>query len=284
MSKDYSLYFNYTNGQPYPDTRAINASGPTAIDGTELIAELVDDIWLAKQAELDFHNFPPDDLDNLPGIDIDGYPLSQPLLLKYMNYGSPGIVVPWFVKDSLDPAIISAAIGCDIRLLLLNGQGIDRTTDDFKLLDSLCYVGDTSNPTADSFYHANDAGGAVRNTAGDYLIMPDMRGYFLRGLDPTGTIDPGGVGRIVGGIQDHAFENITGSFYGREIEGGDDVVFEWSGAFYKIGDGTPDFPGISVFGGPDNAPTQTGFDASRVAETSTETRSINIATRYAIYY
>jgi len=84
--------------------------------------------------------------------------------------------------------------------LLCDGSGILRAN--YADLDSVVYCGDPDNPTADAFYHADDAGGSVRNTAGVYLILPDWRGRALRGLDPTAIRDPDGASRTLGDYQD----------------------------------------------------------------------------------
>lgn len=283
MSKDYNLYFGNTNGLPFPNTRAVNATGPTATDGTEFIAELVDDVWLEKQAELDFYDFPPADTDNLPGIDAGGYPYSQPLLLKYMNYGTPGVIVPWCAQN--DPATISAVIGCDIRLLLLQGQGINRTLDDYKLLDALCYNGDANNGVASSFYHATDAAGTIRNIAGNYLILPDLRGYVLRGWDPSGTIDPDGAGRLIGDYQQDAAQGHRHNML-TTTDGG--VSSGLVSSNYGTG---PTTPGSRQAGwGPvhnqelivTTNPISDGVNGT--PRISSETRMKNVITRFAIYY
>ena len=43
---------SFFNGQPFPDTKAINATGPTAADGTEYSAELLDHFLGLMQALL----------------------------------------------------------------------------------------------------------------------------------------------------------------------------------------------------------------------------------------
>jgi len=287
MSKDYTNITTNNNGLPHPDTQAINASGPTATDGTEFVKPVLDDVWIAKQAELDFYNYAPNGLDNLPGIDVAGYPLSQPLLAKYLNYGTPGLIIALGWNDSHDPAIISAETGCDIRLLFLNGQGINRTLDDYKLLDKLMYCGDTANATADSYYHADDPAGTIRNIAGDYLILADGRGYFLRGLDSSGVVDPNRTGEIVGSAQDDAFQNITGSFEILHIRGtaATNLYRNPLGAFGIIEGGGALANPADETGGAVNNDVAT-FDASNSpdARTSTETRPKNIAIRHAIYY
>jgi hypothetical protein len=110
--------------------------------------------------------------------------------------GYPGVVIAW-MGNTDDP---STTYG--VRLLELKGQGILRAN--YSELDAKCYVGDSNNPTASAFYRATDAAGTTRSTTGDYLILPDLRGQFVRGLDTTGTIDPDGASRDIGNIQDYA--------------------------------------------------------------------------------
>jgi hypothetical protein len=282
MSKDYTDITVNNNGQPWPDTRAIDASGPAATDGTELVKEVTDADWLRHQSFMDFFNFDPNDLDDLPGVDGSGYPLSQPLLAKYLNYGIPGDVISLAWSAANDPVTLAAALGCDIRLLALNGQGILRAN--YTLLDSLVYVGDPANPTADYFYHADDAAGTIRNTTGIYLILPDTRGYFLRGHDPSGTIDPEGASRLVGSMQDHALQNITGIFHISRFDDGSLPLYDFSGAIEFDGYFTPARDRFDKGAGVNNQ-ARISFDASRVANTSPdETRPVNIAIRHFIRY
>ena len=273
MSKDYTAITGNNNGLPHPDSRAIDATGPTATDGTELLKEVMNDVWLRRQAFMDFYNQTPDGLDDLAGVDGSGFPLSQPLVAKYMNYAPPGLVVSW--TSQLDPVAAGALAGCDIRIILLQGQGVDRTVDDYKLLDLMCYVGDGDNPTADSYYRATDAGGTIRNITGQYLILPDARGYFWRGLDPSGTIDPDGASRLVGSMQDDSFQghwhdalyDNLGNQYGLDpnVGNGADTGIDNDGVLARTGDAIEDA-------------------TSGLPRTSSETRAKNIATRYGIYY
>jgi hypothetical protein len=48
--KDYKTTFVNTDGANFPNTAAINASGPTATDGTEYVKDYIDDHWGARQA------------------------------------------------------------------------------------------------------------------------------------------------------------------------------------------------------------------------------------------
>jgi hypothetical protein len=104
----------------------------------------------------------------------------------------PGSIIAWCGQES-DPAVAG------VRALALNGQGIVRAN--YADLDTAIYCGNSNNATADSCYRATDAAGTYRSTSGAYLILPDMRGRFLRGLDLAGTRDFEGVSRIVGSYQ-----------------------------------------------------------------------------------
>jgi hypothetical protein len=291
--KAYEDITDKNNGQLFPDTRAIDSSGPLATDGTEIIKEVVDDIWLERQALLDFYNNPPNGLDDLPGVDvISGLPNSQPLATQYMAHATPGVIINW--PSAEDPFAVGVTHGIDIRLLLLEGQGIDRTLDDYKMLDSIVYIGDTDNPSADSFYHADDAAGTIRNIAGDYLILPDLRGYSIRGLDITGTVDPDGASRIVGSVQEDAFQDFTGSFFlKRKNLGNPEIVLgNPSGAFVvnpaiePLGAENSEIQATTPSGPNNKEVNEVLFFASgdSNARTSIETRNKNMAAYFAIYY
>ena len=284
--KAYDAITVNNNGQPFPNTEAVNSSGPLVLDGTEFLKDVVNDVWLEKQALIDFY-YPggPDGLGDFAGVDAGGLPLSQPLAAQYMNFGTPGVIVNW--PSDIDPAILGAGLGIDIRLLLLHGQGIDRTLDEYKMLDSIVYAGDPDNATADAYYHADDALGTIRNTAGQYLILPDARGYAWRALDPSGAIDPDGASRIVGSSQEDAFQNITGYF---DVRRGDDNSFVIGhslgvhGVFTRTNttnNNSMDITATTRVG------TRIDFDASNSPGAKTnnvETRIKNIATNYAIHF
>lgn len=256
---DYYSSFVYTNGVVFPDTLAINATGAGTGDGTEIVKILIDDLWGARQALMDAAGLTPDSVTEAPDT-------SQLLEAIRKICGSPGEGVIWW-KDS-DPAITGD------RVLLLNGQGILRAN--YPELDAAVYVGDTANPTASAFYHADDAGGTIRNTTGIYLILPDTRGYVLRGLDTAGSVDPDGASRDMGSIQDFALENITGTV-GFKIPATQSAP---TGVFVRTA-GTIQ-SALQLSGtGPEEIIT---FDASTVVNTATETRMVNIATKFGIRY
>lgn len=301
MSKFYDEITDNNNGIVFPDTQAIDSSGPLATDGTEIVKEVVDDVWLGKQALLDFYNYPPIGIEDSAGISgFAGLPFSQPLAIQYMNYATPGTIVNW--ASELDPAIVSAlwANDMEIRLLLLHGQGILRA--DYKMLDLIVYVGDSFNAAADSYYHADDELGTIRNPTGDWLILPDARGYSFRGLDPSGLIDPDGAGRIVGSEQEDAFQDFGASpaFYMQRGASNVQPPENREIIYTQNGLGNPLASPFSVnglvnllsfndkfeMGNGSNAVTQIDFLASGDpnARTSVESRGKNIAIEFAIHY
>jgi hypothetical protein len=186
--KDYATIAN-TLGT-FPNVTGKDASGGGAVDGTPYIRQFIDDLWGVSQALMDQAGLTPD------GV-TESATASQRMAAYRNILGHPGEVIAW-MGDAADPS------ASGIRLLPLTGQGILRTS--YPLLDTATYVGDSDNPTASAFYHADDAAGTIRNTTGIYLILPDLRGYFLRGLDTSGTVDPQGATRDIGDTQDDDIE------------------------------------------------------------------------------
>jgi len=181
--KDYSTIAN-TSGS-FPDVVAVNASGPSATDGTPYIKQFVDDLWGAAQALMDAAFIAPNGVTEAAGA-------SQRLEAIRRISGYPGEIIAWGGRLAIDPYSLG------IRLLLLDGSGVLRS--DFPELDSIVYVGDGNNGSAPAFYHADDEAGTIRNTAGNYLILADARGLFLRGV-------PSGGGREIGDFQDSSLQD-----------------------------------------------------------------------------
>lgn len=295
MSEIYNVITGNNNGLPFPDTAPIDASGPLVQDGTEIVKEVVNDVWAEKQSLLDFYNYPPFGVPDIPGFFFSWeLPISQPLAIQYMNYGTPGSIVNW--ASDIDPAVLgpTLALGMEIRLLLLQGQGILRA--DYRMLDEIVYVGDPDNPTADSFYHADDTLGAVRNIAGDWLILSDARGYSFRALDPSGAIDPDGASRIVGSQQEDAMQNIASSFVikrtGAGVSGNivhndptTSDIFQINEQFLTLSAPDNTYITDSIAGGSAFL-DQVDMDISRdgFLRIATEQRPKNIATHFAIHY
>lgn len=186
---NYLANFN-TNGAAFPATAAINVSVPGAGDGTEFKALLVNDAWGARQAIMNYAGL-------TPNAASETYSNSQFLTAITRSLSPAGMV--FMSHTQQDPATLG------YRFLELNGQGIVRAN--YPDLDAACYVGAARNPTAQYYYRANDSGGSSRSTTGAYLILPDMRGAFARGYDPTATRDPDGVTRGFPDSQAHAFED-----------------------------------------------------------------------------
>jgi hypothetical protein len=169
----------------FPDTVAQNVSVPGAGDGTEFVAATVDDTWGFHQALMDYAGLTPDAVTEAPGT-------SQMLEALKLCFGHPGEVVMWHGVE--DP---NTEYGC--RLLPLEGQCVE--VADYADLLAAVYVGNGNNATYPSYYRCDNSDGSVRNTAGAYLCLADMRGVFPRGYDATGENDPEGATRMFpGGI------------------------------------------------------------------------------------
>lgn len=111
------------------------------------------------------------------------------------------------------------------------------------------------------------------------LVIPDMRGEFLRIWDDGRGVD---AGRALLSAQLDALQNITGSFSAATAGAAQlSVLVNGAvGAFYP-GTQTTSPPNAQATTGNDRVSTMY-FDAGRVARTSTETRSRNIALNFLI--
>jgi hypothetical protein len=259
-----------TNGLAFPNTLAVNASGPSATDGTEFVKLMIDDYWGRFQAILDYAGLSPDGVTEAPGTSQH----IEALQLGFMGM-APGTGVIWWQND--DPSVLGA------RVLLLNGQGVLRAN--YAELDANVYVGDGNNATASAFYRADDAGGVTRNIAGIYLILPDLRGYVLRGLDVAASVDPDGASRDLGSVQDFAIENFGGSFGLNKFTNGPQSL-DYEGGIFTTSTETTGVVGPDI----QNAPSATDYSqiaidlAAAGVSVATETRMVNIATKYGITY
>jgi len=253
---DYSTVPNTAGA--FPNVVALNATGPGATDGTPFIKQMIDDLWGARQALMDAAGLSPNAVQEAAGA-------SQNLEALRNVVGSPGEVIAWHGNTS-DPSSVN------IRMLPLNGQGILRAS--YPELDAAVYVGDPSNPTAPAYYHADDAAGTLRNTAGIYLIFPDLRGYVLRGLDPTGTIDPLGASRTLADTQAFALQEHKHT----QIKTGTTVLY------YTTTDLTAGGVTIEHISSTPGLPIDTNTTISGAPSSPNETRMINVSVRWCIRY
>lgn len=108
--------------------------------------------------------------------------------------------------------------------------------------------------------------------------LPEMRGEFPRGWDHGRGID---TGRAFASAQLDALQNVTGTFSSKRVNNvsSPEVVADWTGAFFDNGLGGSDFS-MEVTGV--SSRRITGFDASRVARTASETRARNKAIMFVI--
>lgn len=274
--KDYSTTFTNTQGGAFPATTGKNASSPTSTDGTEFVQAMIDDEWGARQALMVYAGLTPNAV-------TESSSASQALEAMKLGFISPGTGVIWWHDD--DPATTGD------RVLLLNGQGILRAN--YALLDAAVYVGDGSNAAVaaggGAFYRADDAAGVTPNIAGNYLILPDLRGYVLRGLDVAASVDPDGASRFVGDAQVDAFQawqlganesqdSVAGPYYGRVGDDGllalDVAVTNTVSPIYSKTSGQGVAAGLY--------PVDDGTNGT--PRTDSETRMTNVSTRYGIRY
>lgn len=136
-------------------------------------------------------------------------------------------------------------------------------------------------------------------------VLPDLRGYFLRGLDTTGTIDPNGVGRTVGSVQGDIFKThrhgtkITrsekGTSVGVSFEGHYALLHRMDSSFTDTAPQTTDDPTAADSRGGDNKDVNTRYYNTSYGEAGynldenanaddhgLETRPKNIAVNYII--
>ncbi len=272
---NYFTSFINTNAVVFPGTLTVNATGPSTTDGTELVKLFGDDIWGRFQAILDYAGLTPNGVTEGPGV-------SQHIEALKKGFGiGPGTGVIYWKND--DPVVHGD------RVLLLQGQGVLRAS--FADLDAMVYVGDANNTAAFNagagFYHADDAAGTIPNIAGGFLILPDLRGKVLRGLDLAAAIDPDGAARLLGDSQGD-----TGQGWQLGVDEDDSGAREyWARAFTRDRSidaiVTPQFSFT-------NMSTAAQGDARKafakddgingIPRQSTETRMFNNSTNYGIVF
>lgn len=275
--QDYAVAFTNFSGA-YPDILAINASGPSATDGTEFVSNMINDsAWGVWQMILNRAGLSPD------GV-LESDSASQIRTALQLGFGSPpGTSTMWDLDD--DPGVTGH------RCLFKNGQGILRAN--FAELDAATYVGDANNAAVAAagggYYRADDAAGTIPNIVGIYLILPESRGYTPRGLDVAASVDPDGASRFLGDVQVDAMQRITGAWQaGMHVAAGTSLIANPSGVMSKGGANSASFP--SALGGPSSIADGIAFNSANstspnAAKTDdVETRMTNFSTKFVVWY
>lgn len=248
-------YVNVTG--VFPDVVGVNASGPSATDGFEFVANFVND------NNLGIHQMILNHAGLTPNGVVESDSASQIKEALWKGFGAPpGVVTQWHLAD--DPGTSGH------RALLLNGQGILRAN--YTELDAAVYVGDANNATADAYYRADDAAGTIRNIAGVYLILPETRGYVPRGLDTAASVDPDGASRTLGHLQLDAFQGHWHQFQVNTAAGA---------VLYQGVSGINSTPGTFATNGV-LGPITDGVNGT--PRTDSETRMVNFATKFVVWY
>ncbi|WP_196010381.1 phage tail protein [Citrobacter amalonaticus] len=109
------------------------------------------------------------------------------------------------------------------------------------------------------------------------LVLPDLRGQFIRGWDDGKNID---TGRTLLSTQTDALQAITGTvnLAGTSLTQG--IAFNASGAFTTGALTESTFSASNV--NPNTRSNTLNFSAANVARTATETRPVNIAFNYIV--
>lgn len=209
-----TVYSNTVIASVFPNVLAKNATGAGLTDGTEFIAAGLNNgpEFGFMQAIMDYGaggtNAPTGTV-GVPNGVSDAAGVSQ--IIQAIEKGfsvGPGKLVGWFLDD--DPSV-----SLD-RTLLLQGQGILVAT--YPDLTAAVYVGDGNNVAAQAvgaaFYKSSLADGSDPIDGGIFLILPEGRGYALRGLDLAASVDPDGAARLLGDNQVDAGQAITGESLG----------------------------------------------------------------------
>lgn len=270
---DYASAFTNYSGA-FPDILAVNASGPSATDGTEFVANMINDsMWGVWQMILNRAGLSPNGV-----LESDSASQIKEALQKAFG-GAPGTVQQWHLAS--DPGTTGH------RCLLLNGQGILRAN--YPDLDAAVYVGDGNNAAVaaagGAYFRADNSDGSSPNTTGVYLILPETRGYAPRGLDTAASVDPDGASRYLGDTQLDAFQ---GHVHYNGIA--NDVN---SNTFYVYGNTTNEMPGnatkdvvdgtgSATYQGETSDPKTDGTNGT--PRTDSESRMVNFSTKWVIWY
>lgn len=165
--------------------------------------------------------------------------------------------------------------------LKANGAAVSRAA--YASLDAAIYCGDSLNASAGFGYRCTNPSNpsGSRSTTGAYIVLPDLRGEFIRGWDDGRGVDSGRVfatfqGDLLGSHNHGAYSDVQGSHAHNYTEG------------YILG-----YTGGSLTGSPGFWTTRTsatdyqGAHAHNIYTTNTggaETRPRNISLSFFIRY
>lgn len=136
-----------------------------------------------------------------------------------------------YLKSYIDEIVIGGATGdaanagsviyfaresAPVGYLKANGAAVDNTV--YMNLDTAIYVGDTLNSTALFGYRCTDPQNpsTTRSITGTYIVLPDLRGEFIRSWDDSKGVDSGRSfgtwqkGTLVGGYDDNNRDSDVG--------------------------------------------------------------------------
>jgi hypothetical protein len=193
--KDFSEIPRTTGA--FPNVQAYDSSGPTARDGTPVVADMTNEVWGFFQALLSRGLLSPNDASETageyaPGTPTPGAPLSQ-LVQSVTNIsGGPGELVWWGGPRADLSSGFSPEVTRKRRLLPLQGQVV--LIADYR---ELCEAVMTANEygfagsehlKVQGFYRCDNMGG--RSPTGNYMRLPDCQGLFLRAHSTNRRYDP----------------------------------------------------------------------------------------------
>lgn len=147
----------------------------------------------------------------------------------------------------------------------IKANGATLLISSYPELAAAIYCGDTLNATALFGYKVTAASGGTRSTAGTYIVLPDLRGEFLRGWDDSRAVDSS---REFGSAQADAFKSHghPGSITNATAE-------TYNGARSAFDQGSNN-----------KLPTSVAGTVTIAAAGDTETRPRNIAILYCIKF
>lgn len=181
----------------HPNVVAQGDTLPGQHDGTPLLARWLNELFGFVQATMNGAYVLPSGTCDAAGSTIGDIESCQIIQALQHMIQPAGVYV----------ALASNTIPQYSRMLACNGQVITCAT--YPRLVANTYCGTGSNPTAPAFYKCTNPGdpSGSRSTSGLYFKLPDLRGQFLGGYDPTATVDPDGAAKKLGGLYDPSLIN-----------------------------------------------------------------------------